>query len=95
MVTDGSNGDKPLSRRDFNAFEKRQDQRLDAFEKRQQRFISQRLETHSISTAKKIDEAISGLRTELKDDIKEVLAASATAHKEIIERLERLENNRG
>lgn len=64
------------------------DDRLKAFEKRQQLFISQRLENHSKTTQNYIGEVERRLRT----DINKVLDASATAHKEIIERLERLEN---
>lgn len=68
--------------------ESKQDERLEAFEKRQQLFISQRLEHHSNSTNKKIE----GVRDELKKDIAGVRVASETAHASILERLERIES---
>ncbi len=67
------------------------DERLSAFEKRQQLFISQRLEYHSKASNKKIED----VRIELKKDIAGVREASETAHKEIIERLERIESRLG
>jgi hypothetical protein len=48
----------------------------------------QRLEYHAKDTDKKIEE----VRDELKQDIAGLRAASETAHKEIIERLERMES---
>ena len=64
------------------------DDRLEAFEKRQQLFISQHLEYHSKATNSKID----GVRDELKDDIAGVRKASETAHESILERLRRIES---
>ena len=58
------------------------------YQDRQFRYISQRLEQHSESNDRKLD----SVRTELKQDIAGVRAASESAHKEIISRLERLEN---
>ena len=71
--------------------ESKLDERLSVFEKRQQLFISQRLEYHSNATKKRIED----VRDELKEDIVGVLAASAKAHKEIISRLDRIENGGG
>ena len=71
------------------------DKRLEAFEKRQKLFISQRLEYHSNATNKKIeslDTKIDDVGDELKEDISGVRAASETAHQEIIARLERIES---
>lgn len=71
------------------------DERLEAFEKRQQLFLSQRLEYHSNATNKNIedlDRKIDSVRSELKEDIVSVRAASETAHDEIIARLERIES---
>ena len=65
------------------------DERLSAFENRQKLFISQRLEHHSSATKKQIE----NVREELKNDITGVRAASETAHKEIIKRLERIEES--
>lgn len=68
--------------------ESTQDDRLEAFEKRQQLFISQRLEYHSNASNKKIED----VRDELKNDIAGVREASETAHASILERLERIES---
>lgn len=67
------------------------DERLREFEKRQQLFISQRLEYHSTSTDKKIED----VRDELKKDIAGVRIASETAHTEILKRLEQIESRLG
>ena len=124
--------------------ESKLDERLSAFENRQQLFISQRLEYHSNATNKKIENVrgeignvrgeignvrdelgivrdeigivrdelgnvrdelgnvrgeignvrgeIGNVRDELKQDVADVRAASETAHKEIIARLERIES---
>ena len=64
------------------------DERLNAFENRQQLFISQRLEYHSNATSKKIE----NVRDELQEDVAGVRSASEKAHKEIIARLERIES---
>ncbi len=74
------------------------DKQLSEFEKRQQLFISQRLEYHSNATNKNLgslDNKIDGVHHELKQDIAGVREASETAHKEIIARLEQIESKLG
>ena len=72
------------------------------FENRQRLFVSQRLESSSKMVMEYVKDELDGLRAELKEDMSElrteskgdiagVLAASAKAHTEIINRLERLE----
>ena len=66
-------------------------------------YIDEQIEKHNTANQKefralrdgqlKLEADVAGVEERLTGEIRKVLAASAKAHKEIIERLERLENN--
>lgn len=67
-------------------------------------YIDEQIENHNSANQKefrtlrdgqlKLEVDIAGVEDRLTGEIRKVLAASAEAHKEIIERLERLENSK-